>query len=181
MIENSFEIQQLRDFENIQDLGSRTYFPHYTYLWYDTQGIEWYMERCFGDNALKADFENPDLLYFAVRLNGKNVGFLKLVKHKTPLENQPKESFLYLEKIYFLKEATGLGLGQKAMAWVDEQARQWGINKVWLMAMDSSLKTIQSYEKAGFVKIATTRLDDEVFCRLRAELRGMVVLQKVLF
>lgn len=181
MTENSFDIQQLNDFEAIRDLGSRTYFPHYTHLWYDTQGIEWYMERCFGDNALKADFENPHLLYFAVRLNGENVGFLKLVKHKTPFENQPKESFLYLEKIYFLKEATGLGLGQKAMAWVDEQARQWGINKVWLMAMDSSLKTIQSYEKAGFVKIATTRLDDEVFCRLRAELRGMVVLQKELF
>ena len=66
------------------------------------------------------------------------------------------------------------------MAWVDEQARQWGITNVWLMAMDSSEKAIKSYEKAGFVQIATTRLDDEVFYRLRTELRGMVVLQKEL-
>ena len=78
MTENSFDIQQLRDFEAIRDLGSRTYFPHYTHLWYDTKGIEWYMERCFGDDALKADFENPDLLYFAVRLNGEYLSLIHI-------------------------------------------------------------------------------------------------------
>jgi len=177
---NNFDIQLLTEPHVIRDLGIRTYLPHYPHLWYTKEGIDWYMERCFGEQALSADFANPNLSYYSVLLKGEKVGLIKLVKNKSPFENQPKGAFLFLEKIYFLKEATGLGLGQKAMAWVDEQARQWGFSKVWLMAMDSSLKTIQSYEKAGFVKMATTRLDDEAFCRLRAELRGMVILQKEL-
>lgn len=175
-----FEIERLINKKEIRELGVETYLPHYSHLWYSPEGIEWYMEYCFGEEALTADLANPDVLYFTVKVEGEKLGFLKLVNHKAPFENQPKESFLYLEKIYFLKKATGLGLGQKTMAWVDEQARQWGITNVWLMAMDSSEKAIKSYEKAGFVQIATTRLDDEVFYRLRTELRGMVVLQKEL-
>ena len=66
----------------------------------------------------------------------------------------------------------------KTMNWVFEQARLQGHEYVWLMAMDSSTKAIESYQKAGFELIGQTRLDDEEFCRLKTELRGMVILKK---
>ena len=46
------------------------------------------------------------------------------------------------------------------------------------MALDSSHKTIASYEKAGFHPIGTTRLDDEEFQLMKPEFRGMVILKK---
>ena len=102
---------------------------------------------------------------------------MKLVKGKTP-DGFTLEKALYLEKIYFLKEFTGLGLGQKTIAWVFEQARNSSIKMVWLMAMDSSHKAITSYEKAGFQQIGTTQLDDKEFQLMKPEYRGMVILKK---
>ncbi|MFN8345768.1 MAG: GNAT family N-acetyltransferase [Spirosomataceae bacterium] len=174
----AFAIHPLNDIDKISELGRQTYLPHYPHLWYDG-GVEWYMKKCFSSQQLEVDLANPFLSYYAICVEGKEAGLLKLVKYKAPFDLTP-QTFLYLEKIYFLKEFTGLGLGQKTIAWVAEQARLWGMTDIWLMAMDSSHKAIASYEKAGFERIGRTRLDDEEFKLLKPELRGMVVLQKPL-
>ena len=139
--------------------------------------MEWYLNKCFSDRQLEMDLANPSLSYYAICLDGREVGLLKLVRNKAPFGLNPATS-LYLEKIYFLKEFTGLGLGQKTISQVFEQARNSEIKTVWLMAMDSSHKTIASYEKAGFHRIGTTRLDDEEFQLMKPEFRGMVILKK---
>jgi GNAT superfamily N-acetyltransferase len=172
----SIEVKLLSNIDQINYLGRQTYLPHYPHLWHEG-GVEWYLDKCFNDHQIQIDLANPSLSYYAIRLDGQEVGLLKLIRNKAPLGLNPDTS-LYLEKIYFLKEFTRLGLGQKTMAWVFEQALSQGIMTVWLMAMDSSIKVIKSYEKAGFQQIGTTRLDDEAFQRMRPEFRGMVILKK---
>jgi GNAT superfamily N-acetyltransferase len=170
------EIKKIDNIDKIKYLGYQTYLPHYLHLWHDG-GVEWYLNKCFSEQQIEMDLANPLLSYYAICWEGKEVGLLKLVKNKAPFDLVP-DSYLYLEKIYFLKEVTGLGLGQQTIQWVFEQARQWGFEQVWLMAMDSSHKVFSSYEKAGFKLIGRTRLDEDEFFRLKAELRGMVILQK---
>lgn len=170
------EVIPIRTSEKINWLGCQTYLPHYPHLWYEG-GVEWYLNKCFNDRQLEMELTNPSLSYYAICLDGQEVGLLKLVRNKAPLGLNPDTS-LYLEKIYFLKEFTGLGLGQKAITWVFEQAQQFAIKTVWLMAMDSSHNAIASYEKAGFQQIGTTRLDDEEFRRMKPQFRGMVILKK---
>ncbi len=162
----------------IKHLGYQTYTPHYPHLWNDG-GMEWYMHRCFNKQQLAADLANSALSYYAIRVEGQDAGLLKLVKDKTP-DGFVLEKALYLEKIYFLKAFTGLGLGQQTMQWVCEQAVQWGFTCVWLMAMDTSTKAIASYERAGFQQIGNTHLDDQVFYRMKPEYRGMVLMMKEL-
>ena len=171
-----FEIKTLNSVQKINSLGCQTYLPHYPHLWYEG-GVEWYLNKCFNDRQLEMDLANPSLTYYAIVLGDKEVGLLKLVRNKAPF-GLSLDTSLYLEKIYFLKEFIGLGLGQKTIAWVLEQARNSGIKMVWLMAMDSSHKAIASYEKAGFHPIGTTRLDDEEFQLMKPEFRGMVILKK---
>jgi GNAT superfamily N-acetyltransferase len=174
----AFAIHPLNDIDKISELGRQTYLPHYPHLWFDG-GIEWYLNKCFSKQQIEADLANPSLMYYAIYVEGQVAGLLKLIKNKPPI-GLALPSCLYLEKIYFLKEFTGLGLGQKAIAWVTEQALLWGITDIWLMAMDSSHKAIASYEKAGFAFMGRTRLNDEEFRLLKPELRGMVVLRKPL-
>lgn len=171
-----FEIKTLNSAQKINFLGCQTYLPHYPHLWYEG-GVEWYLNKCFNDRQLEMDLANPSLTYYAICLDSQEVGLLKLVRNKSPFDMNLDTS-LYLEKIYFLKEFTGLGLGQKTIAWVVEQALNSGIKMVWLMAMDSSHKAIASYEKAGFQQIGTTQLDDEEFQLMKPEFRGMVILKK---
>lgn len=170
------EIIPIHTIEKINYLGCQTYLPHYPHLW-EEGGVEWYLDKCFNDRQLEMDLANPSLSYYAICLDGQEVGLLKLVRNKAPFGLNPDVS-LYLEKIYFLKEFTGQGLGQKTIAWVFEQAHHCSITTVWLMAMDSSHKAIASYEKAGFQQIGTTRLDDEEFQLMKPEFRGMVILKK---
>ncbi len=172
----NFEIYPLHNIQKINYLGCETYRPHYPHLWHEG-GVEWYLDKCFNKHQLAEDLANPSLAYYAIGWENQEVGLLKLVKGKAPLGLNPDKA-LYLEKIYFLKDFTGLGLGQKTMNWVFEQALLKGYEYVWLMAMDSSTKAIESYQKAGFELIGQTRLDDEEFCRLKTELRGMVILKK---
>ncbi len=172
-----FEVLPLTDIARIQFLGHQTYLPHYPHLWYDAEGINWYLHKCFNETQIATDLADASVAYYVIRVNAQDAGLLKLVKNKAPLDWDAQKC-LYLEKIYFLKPFTGLGLGQKTMQWVDGQARRWQLEKIWLMAMDSSQKAINSYEKAGFSVVATTRLDDREFCRLKSELRGMVIFGK---
>ncbi|MEI7583293.1 MAG: GNAT family N-acetyltransferase [Runella sp.] len=175
----TLEVIPIRTIQKINQLGCQTYLPHYPHLWYEG-GVEWYLNKCFNDRQLELDLANPLLSYYAIGWEGHEVGLLKLVRNKAPFGLNPDTS-LYLEKIYFLKEFTGLGLGQKTMNWVFEQAQNSAIKTVWLMAMDTSHKAISSYEKAGFQQMGTTRLDDEEFQRMKPEFRGMVILKKDLF
>ncbi|AEI50451.1 GNAT family N-acetyltransferase [Runella slithyformis] len=177
MSQYEVEVVLLESIAEINHLGCETYRPHYPHLWYSPEGIEWYLDKCFSEAQLALDLSNPSIHYYVIRVNNKAAGILKLVKNKAPLDWDAQEC-LYLEKIYFLKPYTGKGLGQKTMDWVFDQARQWQLNKVWLMAMDSSQKAIAGYQKAGFSFLANTRLDDEEFCRLKSELRGMIILGK---
>ncbi|MFN8357013.1 MAG: GNAT family N-acetyltransferase [Spirosomataceae bacterium] len=170
------QIQPTRHIDQIQHLGYQTYLPHYPHLWHEG-GAEWYLNRCFNESQLATELTNPAITYYAIYYQGQEVGLLKLVKYKTP-SGELDDKALYLEKIYFSEGYTGMGLGQQTIQWVCEQAQQQGVEYIWLMAMDSSHKAIASYQKAGFVPIATTRLDDTDFRLMKSEYRGMVVLKR---
>jgi diamine N-acetyltransferase len=84
---------------------------------------------------------------------------------------------LYLERIYFVKEATGKGIGHICFDFIEKIAVSEKKDSLWLMAMDSSTDAMRFYEKQGFKKCGTWVLD---FKRLKPELRAMTMLYKKL-
>jgi GNAT superfamily N-acetyltransferase len=163
--------------QEVRDIGIKSYLPHYTHLW-KPDGIEWYMERCFGDKSLRKDFSDPNIEYYIVENDGENIGIVKLVLKKA-LPDFDIENALYLEKIYFVKEWTGKGVGRKLIEFVLHRAEELRRDYVWLMAMDTSAKPIEAYEKAGFTVDSYTNLGDE-FELMKEEFRGMVVMRNCL-
>lgn len=164
----------LEHLEELRDIGIKSYLPHYTHLWKEG-GIEWYMNRCFGDEVLQFELSDPNIEYYITNAEGQNIGILKLVLKK-PLPGLDVENALYLEKIYFVKEWTGKGIGRELMQFVFNRAKELNCDCVWLMAMDTSEKPIAAYEKAGFTINSYTRLGDE-FELMKEEFRGMVVMK----
>ena len=158
--------------KELQDIGIRSYLPHYTHLW-KAGGVDWYMRRCFADEVLQSELSDPNIEYYIAQAEVENIGILKLVLHK-PLPNSAIENALYLEKNYFVKEWTGKGAGRKLMEFAFKRAKELKRDCIWLMAMDTSEKPIAAYEKAEFVVHSRTRLGFEL---MKEEYRGMVVMK----
>lgn len=166
---------RLEDLKELQAIGIESYLPHYGHLW-NPGGLEWYMQFCFGDEALQTDLSDGNIEYYIIADDeSRNIGILKLILQK-PLPDSEVENALYLEKIYFIKEWTGRGVGQELLNFSVNRAKELGRDCIWLMAMDTSLKPIASYERAGFTIHSRNRHTSEM---IKEELRGMVVMKKL--
>lgn len=164
----------LEDWRELREIGIRSYLPHYAHLW-KPDGIEWYMERCFGNKFLQKEISDPNVEYYIAEQAGESIGMMKLVLQK-PLPNSDVENALFLEKIYFVKEWTGKGAGRKLIELALRRAAEIGRECVWLMAMDTSAKPVKAYEKSGFTICSRTTLDDD-FALMKEEFRGMIVMK----
>lgn len=163
---------ELADLRELQDIGGKSYLPHYTHLW-KTGGVEWYLDRCFGDETLQNELADTNIEYYIISSERENIGILKLVLQK-PLPDSDVENALYLEKIYFIKEWTGKGVGRELMNFVFERAKELNCDCVWLVAMDTAEKPIAAYKRAGFEIHSRKQLDFEL---LKDEFRGTLVMK----
>lgn len=163
----------LSEWQELRGIGIKSYLPHYSHLW-KTGGVKWYMNRCFGEDFLVNEIADENVEYYIVENDGENIGMMKIVLQKK-VPNSEIENALYLEKIYFVKEWTGRGVGRKSIDFVLLRAGELWRDCVWLEAMDTAAKPIAAYEKAGFAQHSRVRLSDE-FELMKEEFRGMIVL-----
>lgn len=153
------------DLRLIQHIGRATYEPHYPHLWHPG-GLDWYMEYSFGSDALRRDFDDPNIAYFLAADEGQVIGFVKLRMH-SPVPDGSIHNALYLEKIYLLPEHVGAGAGRQLIEGIVLLAAAYGHEAVWLNVMKTG--PIRAYERAGFHIVDETSFD---FDLLKAELRG---------
>ena len=102
----------------------------------------------YADPSLDFMFENYSAeksAYFVVENDGKIIGGAGIA----PLENGPKQ-ICELQKMYFLSEARGLGLGAKLMEVCLEKARQFEFENCYLETMPYMTNAQNLYKKSGF-------------------------------
>lgn len=175
----SFHYRQLLlpELPLIQQVGRASYEPYYPHLW-KPGGVDWYMQRCFGENTLRNELADPNLEYWLAQDEaGQSVGFLKLVLQKElPPEVQLlpgfsreslSENAFYLEKVYLLPEYFGKGAGQDLIRFAKTRASTLGRDTIWLIVMKTG--PVWVYEKAGFQTVGEISLDFEL---LREAERG---------
>ncbi len=102
----------------------------------------------YADKALDHMHENysvPRAAYFVVLENNAIVGGAGLA----PLENY-EGNVCELQKMYFLEEARGKGLGAKMMTVCLKKAKEIGFEKVYLETMPYMKAAQKLYVKVGF-------------------------------
>jgi GNAT superfamily N-acetyltransferase len=162
------------DLHTIQDIAINSYGDHYLYLWYD--GGMWYIDKSFSDAAIKKELADLNAAFFLIYAQEGLVGFLKLNVDKALDEGGNAAESLELERIYLTKSASGKGVGRQVIGFTVAFARERNKRIIWLKAMDSS-KSVEFYERNGFEKCGTYRLDFEA---MKPEFRGMYVMQRTL-
>jgi diamine N-acetyltransferase len=137
----------------LQEIGRATYEPYYPHVW-QPGGMAWYMNHCFGTEALTRDLSNASLEYYIVRdSNAQAAALLKLWPEKT-LPTDPGRRAFYLEKIYLMPAWFGKGAGQTMMQWVIRRAAAFGHDTLYLYVMKTG--PVKAYERLGFRIIGET-------------------------
>ncbi|EWH13506.1 MULTISPECIES: GNAT family N-acetyltransferase [Cellulophaga] len=102
----------------------------------------------YADKALDCMYENynvPKATYFVAEVNGKILGCAGVAQ----LENY-NGNVCELQKMYFLEEARGKGLGSKMMNACIAKAKYYRFNKCYLETMPYMKDAQKLYKKTGF-------------------------------
>ena len=96
------------------------------------------------------EYNKPKSAYFVVEHNGKIIGSAGVA----PLENEA-ETICELQKMYFLPEARGLGIGSQMMKICLQSAKDFGFEKCYLETMPFMHDAQKLYKKVGFEYICS--------------------------
>jgi len=96
------------------------------------------------------EYNKPKSVYYVVEKDDRVVG----VAGVAPLENEA-ETICELQKMYFLPETRGLGIGSQMMATCLKSAKDLGFESCYLETMPFMLDAQKMYKKVGFEYIDT--------------------------
>ena len=91
------------------------------------------------------EYNKPRSVYYVVEHNGKIVGSAGIAQ----LENED-QTVCELQKMYFLPESRGLGIGSEMMGVCLQSAIAFGFESCYLETMPFMLDAQKLYKKSGF-------------------------------
>ena len=95
------------------------------------------------------EYNKPKSIYYVVEKDGIVVGSAGIA----PLANEAV-SICELQKMYFLPEMRGIGIGAEMMEVCLQSAKNFGYEKCYLETMPFMLAAQKLYKKAGFEYIS---------------------------
>ena len=133
--------------------GCAAYTDHYCHLWPSGDPMP-YLSRNFTPQRLESDMTNPALIHWLILWEEAYVGICKLdlSKNSGGFFEGPS---LFVEKIYFRKSLTGMGLGSLVMEAVAQLAIHMGRRFVWLETMQKG-PAKRFYKKLGYRVLGET-------------------------
>lgn len=138
------------DFSELRAFAIHTFRTTYEHL-NDPVVFEQYLERNFGEEQFRTEFENPHSWFYIIKSESDIVAYCKL----NILSAQTEETEGYameMERIYVKKSFQGQGLGQLLLETFYDKAREIDCDYVWLGVWEKNKKAIDFYQKAGFKK-----------------------------
>ena len=96
------------------------------------------------------EYSKPKSVYYVVEKDGRIIGSAGVAQ----LENEA-DTICELQKMYFLPETRGLGIGSQMMAKCLQSAKEFGFEKCYLETMPFMLDAQKLYKKVGFEYICS--------------------------
>ncbi len=153
-------------------VGTKAYKQHYLHLW-ENQDATAYLESSFTYEVLKLEEIDKNTSLFLINHNGKTVGILKFTIN-CRLDEFTKNDALYVDKIYILKEYSGIGIGKKVLQFIMLRAKEHSKKVIWLDTMQNG-PALHFYLKNKF-KVHSEKLLK--FSKVLEQERPMYVLTK---
>ena len=125
----------------VEILGKKIWNQHYVSIIGQGQ-VDYMLDKFQSFDVLKSQMENKGYEYYLINNNGIDCGYVGIVK---------EEERLFLSKLYIEQESRGQGLASKAFAFIENIAKENGLNKIYLTCNKNNCNSIEIYKKKGFV------------------------------
>jgi ribosomal protein S18 acetylase RimI-like enzyme len=142
------QIVRTHDIKKIAALGRETYSQHFSEIW-SGQGLENYLEDHFSRMVLEAQLKTDLVQYYIPVYKKQDAGIVK-IKLQSQIPAPPFDQGFELEKIYLLKNFTGLGLGKQILSLADDLAAKAGEKFLWLDVLKNNIRAKKLYHSMGF-------------------------------
>jgi ribosomal protein S18 acetylase RimI-like enzyme len=105
--------------------------------------IDYMLAIWYQPGAIAREIEEQGHCFALIEVADQPIGYLAC-------EPQPAQQNLFISKLYLQPQYAGRGLGQQALRWLEELARQQGAHSLSLRVNKNNLKAIRAYLRAGF-------------------------------
>ena len=161
------------DIDTLIHIASQAYREHYQYLWKDKG--EQYIKDSYNRAAFSDEIADGNTAVYLTQVENEDFGFFK-VNLKAPIHEYTATEALEIQRIYFIKKATGKGLGRAVMNRIEIYAKKLNRKIVWLKTMDSST-AVSFYEKCGYKVSGETRLNVE---EIQPQFQRQLIMEKII-
>lgn len=172
MTVHHIHIPTLDDLEALTTLGITTFREAFTGRIRD-EDLEGYIQSALTADKVQAALENPLVSFKMLLQDGRPVGYTKLVAGATApgvSAKQPTE----LQKLYFLADCRGQGLGSRLLHLALEESKASGHEGIWLDVWEENRGAIRFYTRSGFRQVA------DVAYQVGADLQRHLIMEKPL-
>ncbi len=129
-----------KDIKDLAALAKDIWFEYWHSIL--TLGQIYYMVNKFqSEMALSEQIERENYTYYFIVEDGKRIGYFGIA---------PEQDYLFLSKLYLIKDYRGKGFGKLTFEKIKEIAKEQNFNKIQLTVYKQNFKSFQIYEKWGF-------------------------------
>lgn len=144
---SEIRITTLNDLETLADIGKATYIAHFSSIWPVKEEMDTFLQKDFSLSALQQSLTCTASTWFLAEEGKQALGFAKVNwDSKIPASDLVG---VELQKIYFLPEATGKGLGNRLFNKIEELTYERKTPYLWLEVVQSNVAARTFYERHG--------------------------------
>lgn len=129
------------DIDILIPLAYRIWHLHYPAI-ISVEQIDYMLERGYTPQVIRDEMHNRGVIWLVIRSGDVMVGFASLGPHAPQT--------MKLHKLYLLPEYHGAGIGARALAEVEQIARDNAATALVLNVNRHNAKAIRAYERAGW-------------------------------
>lgn len=142
------KIKNDNDINKFIKLADEIWHEYFPFLLSEEQ-INYMLEKFQSFNAIKAQQEEGYEYYFMLN-EGKIIGYTVFA---------PKQDYLFLSKLYFLKSFRGKGFGREVLGRLEQIAKNNSLKSIRLTVNKYNENSIIAYKKWGFEIIESKVFD----------------------
>jgi diamine N-acetyltransferase len=136
------KVSSIKHIEAVEALATEIWTEHYIPI-IGREQVDYMLARFQSRQAISEQIAGG-YIYFLIQEEGQFIGYVSV---------QPKEQELFLSKIYVRSSCRGKGYGRKAVGFVEELAKEQGLERIVLTVNKNNALAIKAYEAIGFKKV----------------------------
>ncbi len=133
-------------------LGRVTYVESHGHFIEDKNDLAKYLETAFSVKKITEDINDQKNIFYIIYVDDLPVGYAKMILNATH-ENVPSKNTGCLERIYILNDFIPMKLGIKLLTYIEERAKEFALDFIWLSVYIKNNRAIRFYQKNNFKNV----------------------------